>query len=199
MTLRFNPSFYDTRKEVFFFSVLLFGKEKVVPTVVTFPRAYRTSAICRRLLLFGTRKKKGNANNWPLTAAAWCFWHGKWWWRWSFVMTAQWSLSLSRSLYITVHFPAAISTLIVKSYIVAGRGDTLLSLLCSSRLDGRDSPTGRQESQQNFEAKGRRKKIKNKRDQIRWGSKFCGFWTYKNSNNVSYSPTLARTLCSIFP
>ena len=46
-------SFYDTRKEVFFFfSVLLwFGREKVV----TFPHAYRTSAICRRL--FQKRKK----------------------------------------------------------------------------------------------------------------------------------------------
>ena len=50
-------SFYDTRKEVFFFfSVLLwFGREKVVPTVVTFPHAYRTTAICRRL--FQKRKK----------------------------------------------------------------------------------------------------------------------------------------------
>ena len=60
---------------------------------------------------------------------------------------------LSLSLYITVHYPAAISTLIVKSYIAAGSGDTLLSLLFPSRLDRRDSPTGRRESQYNLKLK----------------------------------------------
>ena len=150
-----QPEFLrHSKRSFFFFSVLLllFGREKVVPTVVTFPRAYRTSAICRRLLLFGKRRKERQCQQ--LTSYGCClmFLAGQMMMMMTVILcddcaVKSVSLSLSLSLYITVHYPAAISTLIVKSYIAAGRGDTLLSLLCSSRLDGRDSPTGRQESQ----------------------------------------------------
>ena len=155
VTLRFNPSFYDTRKEVFSFlcCCCCLVERKSFPQSLLFPVRIERQQYAVGCCCLEKEEKKGNANNWPLTAAAWCFWPGKWWWRWTFVMTAPWSLSLSFSLYITVHYPAAISTLIVKSYIAAGSGDTLLSLLFPSRLDRRDSPTGRRESQYNLKLK----------------------------------------------